>query len=149
MSQNDIEVMCFHHGSCIKHQRSNPLLLDTLNESRATCTRLEDTSALTQDVQEVARLSMLIHRPILASRGSNQASESNASFSSRICILDFDKARRPKCQSPSLAIYSIPFEFDGNIYSLADHVVQMNRQAFCQPLCLSIAFWDLFVDQDR
>ena len=149
MSQNDIEVMCSHHSGCIKHQRSNPLLLDTLNESLATCTRLEDASSSRQDVQEVARLSMLIHRPILALRGSNQASELSVSFSSLACNLDFGKAKRPECQFPLSANDLAPFEVGGNICLLVGHVVQMNRQGFHQQPCLSNVFLDLFVDRDR
>ena len=140
--------MCFYHGGCIKHQRSNPLLLDTLNESRATCTRLEDTSALRQDVQEVARLSMPILQSILALRGSSQASELSVSFSSRACNLDFGKAKRPKCQFPLLANDLTPFEVGANICLLVGHVVYMNRQGFLQQPCLMFSVLRPFVYRD-
>ena len=84
--------MHIHQVIRIKHQRSSLLLLGTLSISQAICTWLEDASSLVQDVQEGARLSMLIPQPILAWRGSNQASEWSVSFSSQACSLDFDKA---------------------------------------------------------
>jgi len=84
--------MYFHQDTRIKHLKSNLLLLGTWSISQAICTWLEDASSLMQDVQEGARLSMLIPQPILALRGSNQASEWSVSFSCQACNVDFDKA---------------------------------------------------------
>ena len=124
--------MGFHQDGRIKHQRSNPLLLDTLSESQAICTWLEDASCLKQNVREVPRLSMLILRPILALRDSNQASEWSVSFSSRPCNPGFGKARRPKCQFPLSANDLIPFAIGGKSCLRDDHAGHMIHQEYCQ-----------------
>lgn len=47
--------MILHQDGSIKHQRSNPLIFGTLSVFQATCTWLEDTFSLAQEVREVAQ----------------------------------------------------------------------------------------------